>query len=244
MSYVADTLTLMPRADKSELARQVVVNVGAGLAAGYAGPLAGTVAAGAAPVVLAGMDWISATIGKRRVDHATETLTDAAEEFGAETPEDFVEFVKQAVSDEEHQELLARALTIAQDTAMRDKRRALGRALASAASDTGTKVDEELLFIRVLADLDEPHIRLLRVMSTVPPHLAQRDLEARQWYPWSIAQADPGLADVVWSLFGPLERHGLAWSAGEYHVPGGAMEPQYDITQYGDWFLTRLAQPE
>jgi hypothetical protein len=63
MSHVADTLTLMPKADNSELARQVVVNVGAGLAAGYAGPLAGTVAAGAAPVVLAGMDWISATIG-------------------------------------------------------------------------------------------------------------------------------------------------------------------------------------
>lgn len=75
-------------------------------------------------------------------------------------------FVEAAVSDEEHQELLARALTIAQDTAMRDKRRALGRALASAASDTGTKVDEELLFIRVLADLDEPHIRVLRLMST------------------------------------------------------------------------------
>ena len=59
-----------------------------------------------------------------------------------------------AFTDLEHQELLARALTMAQDTAMRDKRRALGRALASAAADTGTKIDDELLFIRVLADLD------------------------------------------------------------------------------------------
>jgi hypothetical protein len=139
---------------------------------------------------------------------------------------------------------LSLQLRNAQDTAMRDKRRALGRSLAQAARDTGTKVDPEMLFIRVLADLDEPHIRLLRVMGTVPPHLAQRDLQARQWYPWSIAQADPGLADVVWSLFRPLERHGLVWSAGDYHVPGGAMEPQYEITQYGDWFLTRLAEPE
>ena len=241
---MAGTLSRVPEVDKRELARQVVVNVGAGLAAGYAGPMAGTLAAGAAPLVMAGMDWFSATIGKRRVEHATETVIYAAEEFGAETPEDFVEFIKKAVCDEEHQELLARSLTIAQDTAMRDKRRALGRALASAASDIGTKVDEELLFIRVLDDVDEPHIRLLRIMSAVPPHLAQRGLEARQWYPWSIAQADPGLADVVWSLFGPLERHRLIWSAGDYLVPGGAMQPQYEITPYGEWFLTRLAEPE
>jgi hypothetical protein len=127
---------------------------------------------------------------------------------------------------------------------MRDKRRALGWALAAAASDTGTKVDPEMLFVRVLADLDEPHIRLLCLLSTVPLHLVERDLEARQWYAWSIVQADPGFADVVWSLFGPLERQGLVWSVGEYHTPGGAMEPQYEITQYGDWFLTRLAEPE
>lgn len=38
-----------------------------------------------------------------------------------------------------------------------------------------------MLLIRVLADLDEPQIRLLRVMSTVPPHLAERDLEAH-WH--------------------------------------------------------------
>lgn len=72
-------------------------------------------------------------------------LTDAADAFGALTPKDFIEFVEAAVSDEEHQELLARTLTIAQDTAMRDKRRALGRALAAAAGDVGTKVDDELL---------------------------------------------------------------------------------------------------
>lgn len=67
-----------------------------------------------------------ATIGSRRLEHAAETLGDAADEFGAEIPEEFVKFVEAAASDEQHQELLARALTIAQDTAMRDTRRALG----------------------------------------------------------------------------------------------------------------------
>jgi hypothetical protein len=82
-----------------------------------------------------------------------------------------VEFLRAAVTDPEHQELLARALIMAQDTAMRDKRRALGRALASAAADTGTNVDDGLPFIRVLADLDPPHIRCLRIMAAGPSHL-------------------------------------------------------------------------
>lgn len=233
------------RPSRGELARQVVVGFAAGLAAGYAGPMAGAVAAGAAPLVQAGMDFVSATIGSRRVEHATEVLTDAADEFGAQTPEDFVAFVKAAVYDEEHQELLARALTTAQDTAMRDKRRALGRCLAAAADETGTQLDAELEFIRVLADLDTGHIRVLRLLGTVPEHLAQRGLEARQWFPWSIGHADPGLADLAWALLATLAQHGLAWSAGESHAPDGlGMQPQYEITPYGEWFLTRLAEPE
>lgn len=180
------------------------------------------------------MGYITETIGSRRLEHATETLTDAAEDFGAETPEEFVEFIKAAVSDEEHQELLARALTIAQDTAMRDKRRALGRALASAASDTGTKVDDEFVFIRVLADLDEPHIRLLRLMSTTP---------LRQWPPWKVLEEDPGLTSP-WALLSVLARHQLISGGNEVLPPRAEIRPDYTITEYGEWFLTRLAEPE
>jgi hypothetical protein len=234
----------------TELARQVVVTFAAGLA-GYLGPGAGAIAAGAAPLVLAGIDYISATIGTRRLEHATETLTDAADEFGAKTLDEFMVFIQAAASDAEHQELLARALTIAQDTAMRDKRRALGRALAAAAGDTGTKVDVELLFVCVLADLDAPHIRVLRITSTVPPHLDAigRQMEAigrdpvRQWYPWSIAEADPGLADTAWALLDTLKRHGLLWSSGDQLTEFGH-QPEYTITSYGEHFLDRLAQPD
>ena len=95
-SWGDDVIVSEDHPSRSELARQVVVGVAAGLAAGYAGPIAGTAAAGAAPVVLAGMDYISATIGSRRLEHATKTLTDAAEDSGAKTPEEFVEFIKGA----------------------------------------------------------------------------------------------------------------------------------------------------
>ena len=231
-----------------EVARQVVVNIAAGLA-GYMGPGAGAAAAGAAPLVLVGLDYISSTIGARRLDHATETLTDAANELGAETTGEFIEFVKAAVSDEDRQELLARALTIAEDTAMRDKRRALGRVVAQAANDTGTKVDKELIYLRVLADLDEPHVRLLRVMSTRPPYqdAFNQQVEAighdpiRQWYPSALCLADPGLADVVWSLLPVLNRHGLISGGQDVLTPAGH-EPEYAITRYGEWFLTILAE--
>ena len=235
---------------KHELAIQVVVAVAAG-AAGLAGPEVGAAATGLSPLAVAGIGRISEAITSRRLEHATETLEDAAEAYGAETPKEFIALVEAAVSDEEHQELLARVLTIAQDTAMRDKRRALGRALAAAASDTGTKVDDELLFIRVLADLDAPHIRVLRIATTVPPRRDPfaRQMEAdgrspvRQWYPSSIAEADPGLAEVAWALLDTLQHHGLLWSSGDQLTTAG-MESEYEITPYGEWFLERLAEPE
>jgi hypothetical protein len=168
----------------------------------------------------------------------------------AHTGEEVTKFIEGAVSDERRHELLARALIIAQDTAMRDKRRALGRALANGVADQGTMVDQELLFIRVLADLDEPHIRVLRIMNTTPPHLdaMRREMQAvgrgdiRQWYPWSIAKADPGLSDSVWALLRVLEKNNLAWSSGEQLTPTD-MEPEYSITPYGEWFLERLSDP-
>ena len=70
-------------------------------------------------------------IGRRRVDHAADTRMDAAE--AADVPLD--EFVEKALSDDRRHELFARTLNAAQDTARRDKRRALGRALAAGVMD-------------------------------------------------------------------------------------------------------------
>jgi hypothetical protein len=83
-------------------------------------------------------------------------LLDGADAYETATGEGFTRFIEAAISDAEHQELLARALTIGQDAAMRDKRAAVGRAIASAASDAGTSVDEEMLFVRLIDALDAP----------------------------------------------------------------------------------------
>lgn len=236
--------------DKREIARQVVVNAAAGLASA-GGPVAGAIAAGAAPIVLGALDWMSMSVNDMRMDNATETVTDAAEAYGAETEEEFASFIRAVVSDKDHLELLARALTIASDTALRDKRRALGRALASAASDTGTKVDDELLFVRALDDLDAPHVRMLRLLSTAPPQLdgvgRQMEVISRgavpHWDLRSIAGSDPGLTDTAPTLLRSLELHGLLWRSGE-EATNVSPPAEYIITPYGEFFLSRLAEPE
>ena len=180
---------------------------------------------------------------QRRTTHAPETLADAAGEAGATSEEEFDKFIQKLVAEEEHQELLARVLTVAQDSAMRDKRRALGRILANAADETGTMVDMQFLHARVIADLDPVHVRLLRLMSSTPQHLVRHATEsgldpaaaARRLYQWSVAAADPGLSEAFWAAVQVLERHGLVWNLGESHTPGGGMEPEYQIT---DYFLT------
>lgn len=230
------------RPSVNEMARQVVVSVAAGLT-GYLGLGPGAIAAGAAPVVLAGLDYISGTIGSRRLDCATETLTDAATEFGAATTDEFIKFVEAAVSDEERQELSARALAIAQDTSMRDKRHALGRFVPQAANDTGTKVDKQIIYLRVIDDLDEPHIRLFRFMTTKPPHQdvvnGQREAigkaPLREWHPSDLGQADPGIVEVVWSLLPVLARHGLI-SGGYEVLTWAGREPNTSSRPIGNGF--------
>jgi hypothetical protein len=222
-----------------ELATQVVVAVATG-AVGLTGPIPAAVATGAAPLVQAAINHVHNVISRSRLNHQVEIVMDGAEAFGAQNFETFNEFIDAAISDYEHRELLARALIAGQDAAMRDKRRALGRVLASAASDTGTKVDDELLFIRVLADLDEPHIRLLRLMQTVPKKQTDRRWDQVTWEIESITGADPGLGDTAVQLLRVLERHGLVWLRAGGR-PDADKLLQYSITSYGSRFLARLA---
>jgi hypothetical protein len=170
-------------------------------------------------------------LGERRVEHAAETLLDAAD--AADEP--LSVFIAKAVADDRRHELFARTLTIAQDTALRNKRHALGRALAAGVMGDDARIDEELLFIGAIADIGEMHIRLLARMATPaqPPG----------WSPSRIVAADAGLADAVLPLIGTLELHGLT----ARYIPGGlaissaSPEPFYNITEWGRRFLDHLA---
>lgn len=244
-------------ADENEEGRHpLVVKVAAataGAAAGFAGPDAAVVGAGLTPVIEDILGQLLGRLSAKRRERVAETLTDAAKELGGDTAEQLRRLTEAAASDETYQELLARALTIAQDTSMRDKRRALGRALANALDDTGTRVNNEIAFTRMLADLDPVHIRVLKIMSRRPKHLdpiaarmnAADDPKAiRQWYEWSIVDADPGLEGAAYGALRVLERHGLIWDRGEQLVPPPhGMQHEYQISPYGDYLVDRLAAP-
>jgi hypothetical protein len=225
-----------------------------GASAVLAGPEAAIAGAALTPVLEDLLGKILGRLSSRRRARVEETLIDAADDLGGDKAEQLQRIVDAAASDETYEELLARALTAAQDTAMRDKRRALGRALASAVDETGTAVDGEIAFVRLLADLDPVHVRVLRIMSHRPPHLDQVARQAnaandptwgRQWYGWSLQAADPGLGDSVWGALRVLEQHGLIWDRGEQLVPHPhGMQHEYMISPYGDYLLARLATPE
>lgn len=175
------------------------------------------------PPMTAALSTVLWKLGTRRRSHAEETLTDAAK--SASVP--IEEFLEMAVSDERSQELLARTLTIAQDTAMRDKRRALGRALAAGVGGDSARVDEELIFIRAVADLDPVHIRLLTLLATDTP---QPHGSGPAWRTREIEGRDPGLREVLPVLLATLELHGLINHQGK----------GYPLTTRGQHFLSRL----
>jgi hypothetical protein len=167
-------------------------------------------------------------LGERRIEHAAETLLDAAD--AADQP--VADFIEKAVADDRRHELFARTLRIAQDTALREKRRALGRALAAGVMGDDARIDEELLFIRAVEDIDEIHIRLLGRLA-----------DGSQSTAGDIARADPGLQNGLLALLGQMQSHGLIDSRSPV-TPGGAMtpEPRYFITDWGRAFLARLAE--
>ena len=191
--------------------------------------VAGVLAGSGAPILLAiaNSDAVR-KLGRRRAEHAAETMLAAAEAANLSLSD----FLDHAVSDDRRQELLTRALWIAQDTALTAKRRVLGRALASGVMGDDAKVDEESLFVRAIEDLDAVHIRLLSRLAG-----------GRLWDVDSVTKEDPGLALGVESLFRTLEVHGLV-RAHMSVPPGGAvrsLDPSYSISTLGELLLDRLA---
>lgn len=143
-----------------ELAIRTTVTVLTG-AASLLGPDVAAAATALAPVMEAALTKAAPVIGQRRFVHAAETVAGAAQASGSSV-EDLLE---KAVSDDRRHELLSRVLGIAQDAALRDKWRALGRALAAGIAGDDARIDGELLFVRAVADVDVPHIKLLKILS-------------------------------------------------------------------------------
>lgn len=223
-----------------EADRDLAIQVAAAALTGAAA-LAGTVPGAAAtmyqPIAAAIMTAAVQRLGRRRTEHAADTLMDAADTAGLPLGE----FMDRAVSDDRRHELFARSLRVAQDTALRDKRRALGRALAAGVMGDDARVDEEMLFLRAVDDIDEKHVRLLDRMART-----DRPSAGPGWTISNIGRADPGLINGVRALLGSLELHGLIQQAViQRPIQGeGAGQAHYNVTQQGREFLARLTEDQ
>jgi hypothetical protein len=185
--------------------------------------------------LLTAVGWVRQRWSRNRA----EVLADAADAAG-KSAEDLL---LAAASDDRRHELLARALGIAQDTALHNKRRALGRALAAGITGNDAHIDGELMFMRAVADLDAPHIRALALMASEQPGIGQQSSSPFHagWSPATMAARDPGLGPALPALLSTLEAHGLIGSP-VTSAPWLASREAYNVTPAGRHLLGRLAE--
>jgi len=206
--------------------------------ASIVGPEAGAAAVALQPAAEVVQQRVVNALGRRRLARAAEVL----ELAGGGADEQLAGFAEEAIRDEKHQEFLARVIVVAQDMADQDKRRALARSLAAAVAGEDAVLDEEFLFVRAVADLDSPHIRLLAALDRDRPGEGQlagqvvRDGWSRQL----LARVEPGLADALPALLATLEAHALVDHPANWSSLEGT--PLYRITRRGQVLLRRLQE--
>jgi hypothetical protein len=100
-----------------------------------------------------------------------------------------------------------------------------------------------LLFIRAVADIDTPHIRLLtRIASERVPYVRENSGAPQGWSADTVAERDPGLGEAVPALLPTLESHGLVRAEDQLATWAGMMSKQaYNVTSRGRTLLERLA---
>ncbi|SNR95427.1 hypothetical protein SAMN06272737_14612 [Blastococcus mobilis] len=132
---------------------------------------------------------------------------------------------------------LSEALTAAARSTFSERVRALGRALASGAlADDEARVDEERLWVAILAGVEAPHLRILRQL------MLPRDQQPYGTTPQQLTLAEAAGVSYVMAghLLADLERHGLAsWRWGETY-PQSYREAQGASASEKFWQPTSL----
>ncbi len=109
----------------------------------------------AIPVVGGSLSILVANVAARRRERVTELGMSAVAEAGS--PQRLAEA---AQGDERIADMLVSAAFAASETAVEEKRRAMGRVVGQAARDDA-RIDESQVLLRALLDLDGPEFRLL-----------------------------------------------------------------------------------
>lgn len=195
------------------IAAGAATGLGSAATAGGALPVAMTIAAAHAAT-----QEIGARMNKIHAEREAELLNQAA----ATSSLTAKELIRRILEDDELTLLAAEAVDSARRTRVKEKVRALGRSLGAIVADTA-QVDEEGIWIRILASMEPPHIRLL-AMFLRGATLANG---ATYWRPGSAltvreAGDSLGLEDAVLPLIQDLVRCGLIMSPGIDGINGGS----------------------
>jgi hypothetical protein len=139
--------------------------------------------------------------------------------------------------------LAAEAVEASMRTSVPAKIAAFGRLLANAATD-GAVVEQNRVLVKVLAGLEEPHIRLLGVLGEVAPATTVQgiDAHAKGWRMGQVVERDPGLAVVIEPLLVALQSSGLVRDEGSAMSWQGAQyeDHQWVLTDFGTDCLALL----
>jgi hypothetical protein len=142
------------------------------------------------------------------------------------------DFNHRCEADPRVEQLATKVASAAQDAIYQGKLDALALSLASAL-ENGSRVDQEILFTSVLAQLEPPHIRVLAHMEHNPAGYNSTQL----------AEVDQGLEGVLDPLFGTLAGFGLIirhFAGGMGFAAGGPENATYVITEFGQQLLQRV----
>jgi hypothetical protein len=201
--------------DDQSAADTVLAAVGSAIVSGGGGALGvalgGELGAGIGPVavVLAA----STVQGLTRAASARMARRRAALTAAVDVSRSSVdELLSRAADDPARYELLVRVFEAADSASVPDKIRALGTVLANGLSGDEW-VDESMLLVSALAELEAPHIIILRQLTCPGPNLP--GVGEMRWSRASLATARPTYAMVLPAVLGTFERHGLiVWTDG------------------------------
>lgn len=149
-----------------------------------------------------------------------------------------------AVHNDERLNLLAATVQAALASLDQAKLRALAQVLAEAVEDDA-KLDISALMTQTLADLEPPHIRVLKAMCTEASPTASGSGEfvpAGVWLFSTLEERFPTLSGGLLPILATLQRHALLNGRGLAATRAdGQPDPVWNATEYGKRVLSYLA---
>src|SRR5262249_48546138 len=144
------------------------------------------------------------------------------------------DFVSRCEADPRVEQLASKVASAAQDAVYEGKLHGLALSLASALEDD-SRIDAEIVFASVLAQMEPPHIRVL----------AHMEYNSAGYNSSQLAEIDPGLEGFVDPLFGTLAGLGLITrqvAGGLGFAAPGPENATYVITEFGRLLLRRVRE--